>query len=201
MPSTRTSPSILETPPGEEAADTPLLLHCCCGPCATACLERLAAQGRPCALFFSNSNLDSREEFQRRLDALETVAAHFGVREILVDPYRHDLWSRFVGRLCPGFAAQPEGGERCRQCFRWSLSRTAAAAARKGWRFATSLTVSPHKNSRLLLSLGATFPHFQPYDFKKKDGFLRSTILSRQLGLYRQNYCGCPFSRREPEPR
>ncbi len=198
MPSTRTSPSIPEAESG--AAAPPLLLHCCCGPCATACLERLAAQGRRCALFFSNSNLDSQEEFRRRLEALETVAAHFGIQEVLVDPYRNDLWTRFVGQQCPAYATQPEGGERCRQCFRWSLSRTAAAAAaRRGWQFATSLTVSPHKNSRLLLSLGSAFPHFQPYDFKKKDGFLRSTILSRQLNLYRQNYCGCSFSRPTPE--
>ena len=61
--------------------------------------------------------------------------------------------------------------------------------------FTTSLTVSPHKNSRLLLSIGKTHPNFEPYDFKKRDGFLRSLKLSRQLDLYRQNYCGCEFSR------
>ena len=158
-------------------------------------------EGRRVALFFSNSNLDSQEEFQRRLEALRQVAGHFGLGEVLVDPYRPDLWTRFVSRLCPDYASQPERGERCRQCFRWSLSRTAAAAARRGWAFATTLTVSPHKNSRLLLSLGSAFPHFQPHDFKKKDGFLRSTILSRQLGLYRQTYCGCPYSRPKPAPR
>ncbi|MCQ2404051.1 MAG: epoxyqueuosine reductase QueH [Lentisphaeria bacterium] len=188
MRPTRTSPSSPENTPA-----APLLLHCCCGPCATACIERLRQEDRPCALYFSNSNLNSEEEFGRRLGALRAVAAHFGISEVVVDPYRHDLWLEFVSQV-PGYATLPERGARCAKCFQWSLARTAAMAQARGEQFATSLTVSPHKDSRLLLGIGGVFGHFAPYDFKKKNGFLRSTILSRELGIYRQNYCGCEFS-------
>ncbi len=172
-----------------------LLLHCCCGPCATACMERLAEENVPCVPFFSNSNLDSREEFEKRLAALRTAAQHFRMPAPLVDPYRHDHWLRFVARLEPAYATAPERGRRCQACFQWSLARTAAMAAQLHCTFATSLTVSPHKNSKLLFALGGKYSHFTPWDFKKKDGFLRSTILSKELGLYRQNYCGCEFSK------
>lgn len=158
-------------------------------------MERLAEAGVPCIPFFSNSNLDSSEEFEKRLTALRTAAQHFRMPAPLVDPYRHANWLRFVARLEPGYATAPERGRRCQACFQWSLARTAAMAARLRCAFATSLTVSPHKNSKLLLTLGGKYPHFSPWDFKKQDGFLRSIILSKELGLYRQNYCGCEFSK------
>ncbi|MBR6470462.1 MAG: epoxyqueuosine reductase QueH [Victivallales bacterium] len=172
----------------------PLLLHCCCGPCSTACVERLLAEGRACRLYFSNSNLDSEGEFNLRLENLRKVAVHYGLGEVQIDAYDHRGWLSQVSQV-PGYAQCREGGARCAKCFAWSLSRAAQAAAAQGMNFATSLTVSPHKNSRMLLSIGAEHSHFEPYDFKKSDGFLRSLRLSRQLGLYRQSYCGCEFSR------
>ena len=173
--------------------DPPLLLHCCCGPCATACVERLLAQGRRPRLYFSNSNLDTEAEFLKRLDNLRRVAAHFGLAEPLVDEYRHADWLRHVAAI-PDYAQCPEGGNRCRQCFAWNLARAAEKAREIGGAFTTTLTVSPHKNSRVIFAVGAAHPAFEPIDFKKQDGFFRSTRLSRELGLYRQKYCGCEFS-------
>ncbi len=184
----------LSGPESRGAANSPLLLHCCCGPCATACIERLNSEGRRCVLFFSNSNLDSQEEFSRRLEALEAVGSHFSVEEIVVDPYRHDQWLEHVSQV-PGYETLLERGARCARCFEWSLRRSALLASERGLEFSTSLTVSPHKNSPLILSIGGGFNGFAPYDFKKHDGFLRSTVISKELGIYRQNYCGCEFSR------
>ena len=177
-------------------ADRPILLHCCCGPCSTACIERLLAEGRSCRLFFSNSNLDTEEEFTLRLENLRKVAVHYSLGEVHVDTYLHHDWLAHVSKV-PGYEQCPEGGLRCAKCFEWSLSRAAQFAASLGMAFTTSLSVSPHKNSQLLMATGRTHSNFEPYDFKKRDGFLRSLQLSRQLGLYRQNYCGCEFSRRQ----
>ena len=193
MQPTRISQSRLDTEAAVQSQE-PLMLHCCCGPCATACLERLAAEKRHCALFFSNSNLDSEEEFERRLDALKTVAEHFGIGEVIVDPYRHDLWLEHVSQV-PNYQTLPERGARCAKCFQWSLGRTAALAAKREMPFATTLTVSPHKPSKLLFEIGQSLGNFAPYDFKKQNGFLRSTLISKELRIYRQNYCGCEFSK------
>ncbi len=187
MPPTRTSPCV---------PDGPILLHCCCGPCASACVERLLAAGRPCRLFFSNSNIATQEEFELRLEQLRKVAAHFGLEAPWADDYRHDLWRAHVAAL-PGYETVPERGPRCALCFGYSLGRAAEAAARLGLPFATSLTVSPHKPAALIAQVGGRFPNYEHWDFKKQDGFLRSIRLSRQLGLYRQAYCGCEFSRRD----
>ena len=178
----------------------PILLHCCCGPCATACVERLLAEGRQCRLCFSNSNLDTEEEFNRRLENLQRVAEHFRLGDVLVDPYDHAHWLEWVAKT-PDFQQCPEGGNRCARCFEWALGRAEHFAAEQGCNFATSLTVSPHKNSARILQIGGRSTRFEPYDFKKRDGFLRSLQLSRQLGLYRQNYCGCEFSREASKDR
>ncbi len=170
-----------------------ILLHCCCGPCASACVERLLSCGRQCQLLFSNSNINTREEFELRLENLRAVAAHFGLGDVIVDEYRHDDWLRHVSKL-PGYESAPERGARCALCFAWSLARAQYFAERYDCAFATTLTVSPHKNSKLLASIGGQFARYEHNDFKKKDGFLRSLQLSRALNLYRQNYCGCEFS-------
>ena len=101
----------------------------------------------------------------------------------------------------------PEGGERCTRCFRLRLGKTAALAAREGFDyFTTTLSISPHKNAVWLGELGEAFAaeygvRWLPSDFKKKNGFKRSTELAARYGLYRQDYCGCVFSRREAEAR
>lgn len=175
-----------------------ILLHTCCGPCASACVERLLEEGRSCVLYFSNSNLVSEEEFLRRLECVEVLARYHQL-ELIVDPYDHDSWETFVAENCPDYTVQPEKGARCRECFTYSLSRAAKAASERGLAFCTSLTVSPHKNSRVIFEIGQNYPHFEAWDFKKKDGFKRSLSLSERFGFYRQDFCGCPYSiRRDP---
>ena len=211
-----------------------VLLHTCCGPCASACVPALRDLGNEVALFFSNSNIDAEAEFEKRLDNARTLAAAEGV-EVVADSYDHADW---LEKVAKGFEDEPEKGARCARCFRYNLARTAAYAAAHGYdAFTTSLTVSPHKVSRMVFEAGAdaawwagrgrpayvagrghpayvagrgrpayvarapsplqsSAPEFLPVDFKKKDGFLRSLRRAAELGLYRQSYCGCEFSRR-----
>ena len=184
-------------------------LHVCCGPCASACVSALRDLGNEVVLFFSNSNIDTEEEFERRLANAQKLAEAEGV-EIVADAYDHADW---LEKVAKGLEDAPEKGARCAKCFRYNLARTAAWAAAHGCEaFTTSLTVSPHKVSRMVFEAGAdaawtvsakdcggsaaAAPEFLPVDFKKKDGFLRSLRRAAELALYRQSYCGCEFSRR-----
>jgi predicted adenine nucleotide alpha hydrolase (AANH) superfamily ATPase len=167
-----------------------ILLHVCCAPCATACIERLLEHGRDVSLYYSNSNINSQEEFEKRLSYVEQVAGIFDV-PLFVDTYTHADWLSHVR----GLESEPEKGLRCVKCFNWSLSRTAQKANELNiTNFATTLTVSPHKISRIIFEQGNRLPGFEEWDFKKKEGFKRSKELSIQFDLYRQNYCGCEFS-------
>jgi len=157
-------------------------------------VERLFAEQRGVTLYFSNSNINSREEYEKRWNEVRKFADHFQLSR-LADPYDHEAWLAHVSKV-PGFASLPERGLRCHACFQWSLDRTAAKAKELGMNFSTTLTVSPHKDSRLIFAIAEKHPHFEPYNFKKQDGFKRSLELSRELNLYRQNYCGCEFSLR-----
>lgn len=170
-----------------------LLLHICCAPCGGGCVGRpeMVSPERRVRLFYSNSNLDTPEEFARRLAEVRKLADLFGL-ELEVDPYDHAAWRSAVA----GCEDAPEGGIRCRKCFEFNLRRTAERAARLGCGFATTLTVSPRKSSRTLFEIGARWADFEPVDFKKKDGYLRGVRLAAAQGYYRQNYCGCEFSRR-----
>jgi len=149
-------------------------------------------------LFFSNCNIDTREEFERRLAEARKLAAADGVA-IVADDYDHADW---LEKVAKGFESEPEKGARCARCFRYSLARAAAYAAAHGFdAFTTSLTVSPHKVSPMVFAAGAAAAgaalKFLEVDFKKKNGFLRSLRRTEELGLYRQSYCGCEFSRRQ----
>jgi predicted adenine nucleotide alpha hydrolase (AANH) superfamily ATPase len=171
-----------------------ILLHVCCAPCATSCLERLTGAGKKVTLFFANSNIAPAAEYYKRLSEVFRLSRLCNV-PLEVDDYDHDTWRQWV----TGLENEPEKGARCRRCFTFSLSRTQAAAAALGLpAFTTTLTVSPHKPSLLLFDVGRGFPRFVPWDFKKKDGFRRSLQLSRHFGLYRQSFCGCEFSQRDP---
>jgi predicted adenine nucleotide alpha hydrolase (AANH) superfamily ATPase len=186
-----------------------VLLHSCCGPCASACVPRLKEEGHDVTMFYSNSNIDTRAEFEKRLEAAQTLAAAEGVT-LVADDYDHAAWLRAVA---DGYENEPEKGRRCERCYRYNLARTAAYAAAHGFEaFTTSLTVSPHKVSAMVFAAGedaawaasakdcggssGAVPEFMAEDFKKGDGFLRSLRRSAELGLYRQRYCGCEFSRR-----
>ena len=182
--------------PNNRKLDTskPLLLHCCCGPCAAGSVAPVLETKRGLTLLFSNSNLDTEAEYERRLEALRTLAEHYGLR-VLTDPWDHAGWLRFVSEV-PGYADCPERGERCRRCFLWQLTRTAETAERLGANFTTTLTLGPRKDSAVIHAVGARWPDFEPWDFKKGGGGRLSLELCRQLHLYRQNYCGCEFSKR-----
>lgn len=129
-----------------------ILLHTCCGPCASACVERLREEGRNPTLFFSNANIAPREEYEKRLATARQLAEAVGVELVEDAGASHDEWLETVAR---GYEDAPEGGERCRRCFAFSLSRAAAYAAEHGYpAFTTSLTVSPHKRSATVFEAG-----------------------------------------------
>lgn len=167
-----------------------LLLHTCCAPCAAPSAERMVLEGREVVLYFSNVNIHPFAEYQKRLETARTLAEQMNL-VIEEDQYGHDEWLAHIR----GLENEPEKGKRCEKCFGFSLARTNQMAERLGIEsFATTLTLSPHKVSRIIFEIGARFPRFEPIDFKKQGGFLRGIELSDEYGLYRQNYCGCEFS-------
>lgn len=173
-----------------------VLLHTCCGPCASHAVEELRQEGHTVTLCFSNANLAPADEYERRLEAAQQLAAHVQA-PLLIDPPDHEAWRQAVA----GLEQAPEGGERCLRCFRYALTRVQAMAAAQGFDyFTTSLTISPHKNSTAIFAIGRELDpaRFLARDFKKRDGFRRSTEIARACGLYRQSYCGCEFSIRKP---
>lgn len=171
-----------------------VLLHICCAPDATAVFERLAPDYDVIG-YFRNDNIHPPEEYALRLANAEKVAAALGFR-LEPAPYDPRAWDRAV----TGLEDEPERGRRCEVCFRHNLTATALAARALGIpAFTTTLTLSPHKSSALLFAIGRglaqeTGVEFLEIDFKKRDGFKRSLAMSRELELYRQNYCGCRYS-------
>ena len=173
-----------------------ILLHTCCAVCASACVERLRLEKIEPVLFFSNHNISPKEEYDKRLEAAKKLAKAWKV-ELIEDTYDHEGWLDAV----KGYENEPEKGLRCGKCFDYSFARTSAYAQEHGFKhFTSTLTVSPHKVSKMIFEIASKYPSYQAWDFKKKDGFKRSNELSRELELYRQNYCGCEFSLRDMRP-
>ncbi len=176
-----------------------LLLHCCCAPCSTACLARLTPHFSVTA-FFYNPNLEEEEYAKRKAELLRFLR-ETGCADVL----DCDREAEKFYAAAKGFEREPEGGARCERCFLLRLEKTARAADEGGFDyFATTLTVSPLKNSALINELGesvqsANGAKWLYSDFKKRNGYLESVKLSQKYGLYRQNYCGCVFSRKERE--
>lgn len=174
-----------------------ILLHCCCAPCASACMEYLKDYFDITAYFY-NPNIES-VEYERRLCELERFSTETGWAKIL--PCGHD--ERLFYEAAKGLEDEKEGGARCANCFALRLDKTAEAAKRNGFEFiTTTLTLSPLKDAKILNAIGeaAAKKHGVKWlfcDFKKQNGYLRSLQLSREHGLYRQNYCGCEFSKRD----
>ncbi len=167
-----------------------ILLHICCAPCGSASIERLLLENMEVTLFFSNSNINTEEEFKKRLESVKKLSEVFNI-PCMVDEYDHSRWLSIV----KGYEKEPEKGRRCGICFNYALSRTAMMAETlKIENFTTTLTISPHKISKIIFEKGSKYPGFLPYDFKKKEGFKRSIELSGEYNLYRQSYCGCEFS-------
>lgn len=173
-----------------------ILLHACCGICSAYPISFLKDSGYEVVVYFSNSNLDTQDEFERRLDAQKTVCSNLGV-ELLVDEYNHESYLDYI----KGLEDEPEKGSRCDKCIELRLFKTAKKCSEIGLaEFTTSLPISPHKNFQKISSIGFDIAQkygvtFTPIDFKKKDGFLKTNKLSKELGLYRQSYCGCEFAK------
>lgn len=173
-----------------------LLLHICCAPCATYVIGVLSETYSVTA-FFYNPNIQPDEEYHHRLREVRRYTAIHDIPLLVEEDNSHE-WDELVR----GFEQEPEGGKRCELCFSLRLRRTAEAAAHHGiGRFTTTLTISPHKDTTLINSIGAQAAVdagvcFVPEDFKRNNGFRKSCDLSRQYGLYRQRYCGCIHSLR-----
>lgn len=168
-----------------------ILLHACCGPCSLGAIEPLLSDGADLTLFFYNPCIVDGE-FEKRLDALNSVARYYGL-PVIAPPHSY---SEFISYAEP-YAAAAEGGARCGLCMDDRLRVSADYALEHGFDcYTTTLTVSPHKNSKLIFSLADAYDGapFLPRDFKKRDGFLLSCKRARELGIYRQNFCGCEFS-------
>ena len=176
-----------------------LLLHSCCAPCSTAVLTRLC-EGFDITVFYYNPNIDTREEHDLRAKELETFVNDSGLAlGAVIIPWEPKLFYEHVR----GLEGEKEGGKRCEVCFGLRLDRTARYAAEQGYDlFTTTLTISPMKSAPLLNRIGEEAAKragavFLNSDFKKRGGYLLSTQLSREYGIYRQDYCGCVFSKRE----
>lgn len=172
-----------------------LLLHICCAPDGSVPVPDLLNEGWKVTGFFYGSNIHPREEYLRRLEAVKILALHFGI-ECVIGHYMPDEWLEAVR----GLEAELEGGLRCEKCFAIQLSACAREAVNLGCEcMCTTLTISPHKNVELINLLGREIADryalkWENRIWRKQNGFLRSVKASRELGLYRQNYCGCTFS-------
>ena len=182
-----------------------ILLHSCCGPCSTACIERLMPDYKV-TVFFYNPNITDRDEYEKRkenqIKFIDALNSELPEEDRVVFIEGEYLPEDFFD-AAKGLEDCPEGGERCTECFKLRLDRTARAALVMGYPvFGTTLTVSPHKNYQLISAIGTELGdiyeiEFLDMDFKKKAGFQRSIELSKKYELYRQNYCGCEFSKWE----
>lgn len=172
-----------------------LLMHACCAPCSTSCIERLK-DVFDITVYFYNPNMDSFEEYQLRAKEQHRLCESSGVK-LIVEEYNSEEYYNKV----QGLQNEPEGGSRCAKCFELRLNKTALYAKENGFDyFTTTLTVSPLKNAELINFTGDAISksvgiNFLPTDFKKRNGYLRSIELSKEYDLYRQNYCGCIFSK------
>lgn len=182
-----------------------LLLHACCAPCSSYVLEALT-RFFDIDLYYYNPNIAPLEEFEHRIAELERLVERLP-HENDIRVIRGDYDNEAFMAMCRGHEDDREGGARCERCFRMRLGATAKLAARLGsdW-FTTTLTISPLKDARLLNAIGMELGaregvQWLPSDFKKRNGYRRSCELSAEYGLYRQDYCGCVFSRRERDAR
>jgi predicted adenine nucleotide alpha hydrolase (AANH) superfamily ATPase len=174
-----------------------LLLHTCCAPCSTSVLERLS-DTYDITGYFYKPNLHPSEEHGMRLDEARDFYRRKGI-PIIEEAYEEARWHELV----KGHEDDPERGERCTICYRMRLEKTAEKARAMGFDlFGTVLTISPHKDAARVNRIGSEVGEkagvpFLVADFKKKDGYRRSVEISREEGLYRQDYCGCIYSRRK----
>ena len=178
-----------------------LMLHACCACCASYVLEYLSEHFEIYLLFY-NPNITSEEEYDYRYSELKRLVCEMELSEkvsIVDSDYSPDV---FMDRV-KGLENEPEGGERCMVCYEMRLREAAVYAAQGGFDyFTTTLSISPLKNAQKINEIGEKLGReynvkHLPSDFKKKEGYKQSVELSAQYDLYRQNFCGCVYSKRE----
>ena len=172
-----------------------LLLHCCCAPCSSACLEKLKDYF-DITVFYYNPNIET-EEYLRRKEELSRLIRETGwAKELDCDHDTENFYS-----AVRGLEKEPEGGKRCEVCFKLRLEKACNTAEKLGFEyFTTTLTISPLKDAKLLNEIGGQLADGKRVkwlysDFKKRDGYLNSIRLSEKYSLYRQDYCGCVYSK------
>ena len=192
---------IIESLQGERKS---LLLHSCCAPCSSAVLEKLQ-EIFEITVFFYNPNISESEEYRKRVEEQKRLIFEFNQKnpdypiQILEGNYEPQEFYD----IAKGLETCPEGGERCFRCYALRLKKTAEVAKEGKYDyFTTTLTISPLKNAAKLNEIGEEMAEkygttFLPSDFKKKEGYKRSIELSKEYDLYRQNFCGCAFSKAE----
>ena len=181
-----------------------LLLHSCCAPCSSYCIEYLS-QFFAITVFYYNPNIYPDEEYFHRVKEQQRFISEFPTKHpvsFIEGDFEKD---RFYSEVAKGLEKEPERGARCTKCFELRLGETAKRAAAEGMDyFATTLTISPMKDVELLNSIGAAMGErygveYLATEFRKKNGYLRSTQISKEYDMYRQDYCGCVYSKAERE--
>ena len=174
-----------------------LLLHSCCAPCSSACIERLKERFSVTVLYY-NPNIDDPAEYEKRKAEQIRLLQETGWADFVDCDHEAEKFAE----MAKGLEQEPERGARCYRCYALRLDKTAKTAAEQGfpW-FATTLTLSPHKNAEWLNELGEKAQErygvqYLYSDFKKQGGYYRSIELSNEHGLYRQDFCGCKYSKR-----
>ncbi|WP_457944003.1 epoxyqueuosine reductase QueH [Caproiciproducens sp. LBM24188] len=182
-----------------------LFLHACCAPCSSYVLEYLS-QYFDITLFYYNPNIFPEAEYRKRVEEVRRLLSELPVKHpVRLQEGKYDPESFFA--LAKGHEAEPEGGERCALCYELRLREAAVLAKAGGYDyFTTTLSISPYKNAQKLNEIGARLEReygvlYLPSDFKKRDGYRRSIALSKEYHLYRQDYCGCVFSKAERDRR
>lgn len=185
----------------KENAKPTLLLHACCAPCSSYCLEYLSKTFDITVLFY-NPNIESEMEFNKRVDELirfiDECRSIEGVNLEIIDYDNAEFYN-----AVEGLEDKEEGGARCFKCYELRLRKTAEYAKEHDFEYiTTTLTISPHKNSDKINEIGVNVAEeyglkYLLSDFKKNDGFKRSIELSKEYDLYRQSFCGCEFSKRD----
>ena len=178
-----------------------LLLHACCAPCSSAVLERLANYFK-ISIFYYNPNITEEDEYIKRINELKRFVSEFKTKypvEIIEGNYEPNKFMK----MAKGLENEPERGKRCFKCYELRLEETARIAEELGFNhFATTLTLSPHKNAKWINEIGEELnnkykSNYLYSDFKKKEGYKISIELSKTYNLYRQDYCGCIYSKRD----
>lgn len=182
-----------------------LLLHACCAPCTSGCLEHIANHFKISILFY-NPNITDREEYNKRLNELKRFLNEFKTK-YPIDVIDGEYNAKKFFEISKGLEDEPERGKRCYKCYELRIEETARIADQLGFRyFTTTLSLSPHKNADWVNEIGEKQndkynPTFLYCDFKKREGYKRSIELSKIYNLYRQDYCGCVYSKKERDER